>query len=182
LLEINLENYLEAAQARAEEVGTLDRSMRGLQANQVGALGELIGLDYLRGLGFEVEEIFSTKFDVRVKVEGEWKTLEFKTKERTVIPQPSYDCTVPAYNHSFQRPDYFLFISLLSSGKSEKITRFSKGFILGSISLERFEEIATAWDPSKTDTSNGWTPTINCYNVRIGELDPPKERKLNAAY
>jgi hypothetical protein len=174
LLEINLENYLEAAQARAEEVGTLDRSMRGLQANQVGALGELIGLDYLRGLGFEVEEIFSTKFDVRVKVEGEWKTLEFKTKERTVIPQPSYDCTVPAYNHSFQRPDYFLFISLLSSGKSEKITRFSKGFILGSISLERFEEIATAWDPSKT--------TINCYNVRIGELDPPKERKLNAAY
>jgi len=182
LLEVNLEPYLEAAQDRAEQLGELDRSMRGLQASQVGALGELIGMDYLRGLGFELEEIYSTSYDVRAKVAGEWKTLEFKTKERTVVPQLHYDCTVPAYNHDHQRPDYFVFISLLSSGKSDEIRRFSKGFILGSISLERFEEIATAWNPSQVDTSNGWTPTINCYNVQIADLDPPKERKLNAAY
>lgn len=182
MLEINLEPYLEDAQARAEELGDLDRSMRGLQASQVGALGELIGMDYLRGLGFELEEIYSTRYDVRAKVSGEWKTLEFKTKERTVVPQPHYDCTVPAYNHEYQRPDYFIFISLLSSGKSEKINRFSRGFILGSIALERFEQLATAWDPSKRDNSNGWVPTINCYNVSISELDPPKKGKVNAAY
>lgn len=154
--------------------------MRGSQANQVGALGELIGMDYLRGLGFEVEEIFSTSYDVRVKVDANWKTLEFKTKERTVVPLPSYDCTVPAYNHDHQRPDYFLFISLLSSGKSDQIERFSKGYILGSIGLERFEQIAKAWDPTQTDTSNGWVPTIKCFNVQIAELDPPKKGKENA--
>ena len=181
MIEVDARPFLEAAQQRAEQVGQLSRSMRGLQANQVGALGELLGMDYLRGLGFELEEVFSTGYDVRVKVEGEWKTLEFKTKERTVVPIPSYDCTVPAYNHEHQRPDYFLFISLLSSGKSDQINRFSKGFILGSIGLERFEQIAKAWNPSQTDTSNGWVPTINCYNVQIGELDPPKERKQNAA-
>lgn len=181
MIEINLEPYLKAAQTRAEELGLLDRSMRGLQASQVGALGELIGMNYLRGLGFELEEVYSTKYDVRTKVAGEWKTLEFKTKERSVAPLPHYDCTVPAYNHDHQRPDYFIFISLLSSEKSEDIKRFTKGFILGSISLERFEAIAKAWNPSQTDSSNGWIPTINCYNVSIAELDPPKERKLSAA-
>ncbi len=180
MLEIELEGYLEAAQTRAQDLGELDRSMRGLQASQVGALGELIGMDYLRGLGFELEEIYSTRYDVQAKVGGEWKTLEFKTKERTVAPLPHYDCTVPAYNHDHQRPDYFVFISLLSSGKSDDIQRFSKGFILGSISLERFDQLATSWNPSQVDNSNGWIPTINCYNVQIGELDPPKERKLSA--
>ncbi len=182
MIEVNLEPYLDNAQTRAEELGLLDRSIRGLQASQVGALGELIGMDYLRGLGVELEEVYSTSYDVRAKVAGEWKTIEFKTKERTVDPLPHYDCTVPAYNHEHQRPDYFIFISLVSSGKSERITRFSKGFILGSISLERFEKVAKSWNPSKTDSSNGWTPTINCYNVAIAELDPPKEREINAAY
>lgn len=180
MIEINLEPYLEAAQSRAEDLGQLDRSMRGLQASQVGALGELIGMDYLRGLGFELNEVYSTKYDVQVKVSGEWKTLEFKTKERTVAPLPHYDCTVPAYNHDHQRPDYFMFISLVSSGKSEDIRRFSSGFILGSISLERFEQAAKSWNPGQVDNSNGWIPTINCYNVSIAELDPPKERKLSA--
>jgi hypothetical protein len=169
MIEVNLEPYLEAAQARSEELGELKRSMRGTQANQVGALGELIGLDYLRCCGLQVEEVFSTSYDVAINIDGKPKTLEFKTKERTVVPQPFYDCTVPAYNHSHQRPDYFLFISLLSSGKSNEITRFSRGFILGSITLERFEEVSKPWNPSQIDNSNGWKPTIECHNVSISQ-------------
>jgi hypothetical protein len=182
MIEVELTPYLEAAQTRSEQVGELDRSMRGLSANQVGALGELIGVDYLRACGLEVEEVYSTSFDVKVNLEGNWKTLEFKTKERTVVPQPHYDCTVPAYNHLHQRPDFFLFISLLSSGKSEQITRFQTGYILGSISLEKFDKLATAWNPTQTDESNGWTPTIECYNVPISNLEPPKKGKIYAAY
>jgi len=180
--EVTLERYLDAAQARAEAVGELTRSMRGAQANQVGALGELIGMDYLRSCGVEIEEVFNTRYDVRVKINGDWKTLEFKTKERTVVPQPHYDCTVPAYNHDHQRPDFFLFISLLSSGKSDQITRFGRAFILGSITWERFQDCATPWSPNQTDLSNGWTPTIECYNVPISHLAPPLEREIYAAH
>jgi hypothetical protein len=182
MIEVNLEPYLEAAQARSEELGELKGSMRGTQANQVGALGELIGLDYLRSCGLQVEEVFSTSYDVAVNIDGKPKTLEFKTKERTVVPQPFYDCTVPAYNHSHQRPDYFLFISLLSSGKSDDITRFSRGFILGSITLERFEEVSTPWNPSQTDNSNGWKPTIECHNVSISQLAPPIRKGILATH
>jgi hypothetical protein len=182
MIEVDLRPYLNAAQARAEQVGELNRSMRGLSGNQVGALGELIGVDYLRSCGLQVEEVYSTSFDARVEIDGEWKTLEFKTKERTVVPEPHYDCTVPAYNHSHQRPDFFLFISLLSSGKSDQITRFQTGYILGSMSLEKFDKLATAWNPNQTDESNGWTPTIECYNVPISHLEPPKKGKSYAAH
>ncbi len=182
MIKVDLTPYLEAAQTRSEQVGGLDRSVRGLSANQVGALGELIGVDYLRSCGLTVEEVYSTSFDVKVKIDGEWQTLEFKTKERTVVPQPHYDCTVPAYNHSYQRPDFFLFISLLSSGKSDQIGRFRTGYILGSISLEKFDKLATAWNPNQVDESNGWTPTIECYNVPISHLEPPKKGKVYAAY
>lgn len=181
MIEVDLKPYLNAAEARAEQVGTLDRSMRGLSANQVGSLGELIGVDYLRGCGVEVEEVYSTSYDARVKIDGEWKTLEFKTKERTVVPLPHYDCTVPAYNHDHQRPDFYLFISLLSSNKSDQISRFQTGYILGSISLERFDRVATAWNPTQTDESNGWTPTIKCFNVPISNLEPPKKGNGYAA-
>ena len=182
MIEVDLTPYLEAAQTRSERVGELKSSMRGLSANQVGSLGELIGVDYLRACGLEVEEVYSTSFDVRIKIDGEWKTLEFKTKERTVVPQPYYDCTVPAYNHNHQRPDFFLFISLLSSGKSDQITRFQTGYILGSITLDNFDRLATAWNPKQTDESNGWTPTIECFNVPISSLEPPKKRKSYAAH
>lgn len=182
MIEIDLTPYLEAAQTRSEKVGELKSSMRGLSANQVGSLGELIGVDYLRACGLEVEEVYSTSFDVRIKIDKEWKTLEFKTKERTVVPQPYYDCTVPAYNHDHQRPDFFLFISLLSSGKSDQINRFQTGYILGSISLEKFDRLATAWNPKQTDQSNGWTPTIECFNVPISSLEPPKKGKSYAAH
>ena len=182
MIEIDVAPYLSAAQTRSEMLGELNRSMRGTQANQVGALGELIGMDYLRSCGVEIEEVFSTSYDVRVKIDGDWKTLEFKTKERTVVPQPFYDCTVPAYNHDHQRPDYFLFLSLLSSGKSDQISRFTSGFILGSITLDKFTELAKPWSPDQTDDSNGWTPTIKCYNVPISYLAPPLEREIYAAH
>ena len=182
MLELTVDRYLDAAQARAEMLGELTRSMRGSQANQVGALGELIGMDYLRSCGVEIEEVFSTRYDIRVKIDGVWKTLEFKTKERTVPPQPHYDCTVPAYNHDHQRPDFFLFLSLVSSGKSDQITRFSRAFILGSMTWERFQDCAQPWSPAQTDLSNGWTPTIECYNVPISQLSPPLDKGTYAAH
>lgn len=169
---VEVQHLLDKAQHRAEAVGKLAGSMRGMQANQVGALGELVGLEYLIDRGVQVDEVFSTYYDVAFTKDGRRMTMEFKTKERTVAPLPSYDVTVPAYNHDHQRPDYYFFISLESSGKSDDITRFKRAHLLGIISRDEFDRIATHWKPGQVDESNNWNPTIECYNVQVADLRP----------
>ena len=170
IVAVDVADLLSAAQARAELQGELNGSMRGMQANQVGALGELVGMQYLANRSVEYEEVFSTAYDLRF---GDKRlTLEFKTKERTVAPLSSYDVTVPAYNHEHQRPDYYFFISLHSSGKSDDIRRFTRAYILGIIGLKDFDAKATRWTPDQVDESNNWKPSIECLNVKVRDLLP----------
>lgn len=170
MIEVEVESLLQEAQKRAEDQGALDGSMRGMQASQVGALGELVGIRLLRERKVVFTEVFNTKHDVTFLQDGRPRTMEFKTKERTVVPKPDYDCTVPLYNHDHQRPDYYFFISLLSSGKSDDIRRFTKAYILGVITLGELEEIGTRWTPQQVDETNNWRPTIDCINVRVSQL------------
>lgn len=172
LVAVDVADLLSAAQTRAELKGELKLSMRGMQANQVGALGELVGMRYLANRGVDYTGIFSTAYDLKFQSRGETKTLEFKTKERTVAPLSSYDVTVPAYNHDHQRPDYYFFISLLSSGKSDDMERFTAAYILGVIGLKDFEAKATRWTPDQVDPTNNWRPTIECLNVKVSDLLP----------
>lgn len=170
IVTVGVEDLLKEAQARAERQGELNLSMRGMQANQVGALGELVGMRYLKKRGVYYEEIYSTAYDLRFESFGQTQTLEFKTKERTVAPLDFYDCTVPVYNHDHQRPDYFFFISLESSGKSDDINRFTAAHILGLISLKNFERVAKLWSVGDKDETNNWEPTIDCFNVKVSDL------------
>jgi hypothetical protein len=173
-----VEHHLQEAQRRAEAQGHLNMSMRGLQASQVGALGELVALEYMTLLGVEYEEVFNTKYDIEfVNENTKWK-LEVKTKERTVAPRDYYDCTAPLYNKSHQTPDYYLFVSLKSTGKSDDISRFTDAYILGSMSSYEFSQRAQLWTKDQTDTSNGWVPTVDCLNVQISELVPPRTLTL----
>lgn len=172
ILTVGVSDFLDEAQRRAEAQGTLKDSMRGMQANQVGALGELVGMRYLRDRLVSFDEVFSTEYDIRLRRHYSDKTLEFKTKERTVAPLESYECTVPVYNHAHQRPDYYFFISLQSSGKSDDIRRFQAAHILGMISLQNFEAKATQWNPGDIDTDNNWRPSIQCLNVKVADLSP----------
>lgn len=172
IISVDVSGLLNRAQARAEAQGELRGSMRGMQANQVGALGELVGIEYLAERGVRYEEVFNTAYDLRFDSNGESKTLEFKTKERRVAPLQHYDVTVPAYNHEHQRPDYYFFISLESTGKSDDIRRFTRAYLLGIIGLEAFEAKAQRWTPEQVDASNNWQPTIECLNVKVRDLLP----------
>lgn len=146
-----------------------ERSFRGPQAYQVGRVGELVVMDWLESRGVMFEEILSTAFDLMV--EGErW---EVKTKERTVEPQPHYDCTVPAYNHEHQQPEVFCFVSIRSTGKSDDPYRFVDSHILGTIRGEELNSRARYLTPDSPPDHNGWVPTIPCYNIRVNELDAP---------
>ena len=119
------------------------------------------------GAGVVVED--DPTYDHDLIVAG--RTVDVKTKERTVAPELHYDCTVPDYNREFQQPEVYLFVSLLTD-RSEGCSRFVRGWVLGSIAAVKFDRIAERWTPQQTDLTNGWRPTIACRNVKVSALNP----------
>jgi len=147
------------------------RSFRGPEGYQTGMLGELVVMDWLDHQGVSYNKVFSTAHDLSV----EGRTWEIKTKERTVVPQPHYDCTIPAYNHEHQQPYIYCFVSLCSTGKSSDMYRFYDSHILGTIQRSELERRARYLTPESPPDRNGWVPTIPCYNLTISELDHPEK-------
>jgi len=176
ILEVPIAHLLKKADtlARENDSSYNKHTMKGLRARQIGSLGELIGMEHLTNCKVDFEPHFTTEYDVLFKVAGINKKLEFKTKERSVEPKDYYDCSVFEYNKEFQMVDNYMFMSLVSLDRySEDINRFTKGFILGSISREKFLEIARLEPRGIVDSSNGWSPSKNTWNVPISSLNPP---------
>ncbi|HEY7821676.1 MAG TPA: hypothetical protein VIG24_02525, partial [Acidimicrobiia bacterium] len=137
--------------------------------NEVGAMGELVAMRYLDAQGVMYLDEGKVNHDLRT-AHG---TMDVKTKERTVVPQPHYDCTVPDYVGDAQNQDWYLFVSLLSDG-STGTRRFRRGWVLGTIRRDEFYAQATEWKPGIRDLSNGWEATIRCWNVPVSALRSPK--------
>jgi hypothetical protein len=170
MIEIPLHGLHAAAQARADATPELRRSMRGAAGNEVGAMGELVAMRYLNAAGVLYLDEGKVNHDLRT-AHG---TMDVKTKERTVEPRLTYDCTVPDYVGDAQKPDWYLFVSLLSD-KRAGVGRFKRGWVLGTIRREAFYEVATEWNPENVDVSNGWKPTIKCWNVPVSALRAPRQ-------
>lgn len=132
-------------------------------------MGELVAMRYLDRIGVLYLDEGKVNHDLRTG----HGTMDVKAKERTVEPQPHYDCSVPDYNGEVQLPDWYLFVSLLSD-KSSGTGRFKRGWVLGTMRRETFHEQATMWEPGKQDGSNGWEATIKCWNVPVSSLRAPK--------
>ena len=169
MIEVSLAGLHALAQARADATPELRRSMRGAAGNEVGAMGELVAMRYLDAQDVLYLDEGKVNHDLRTR----HGTMDVKTKERTVVPQLHYDCTVPDYVGDAQKPDWYLFVSLLSD-KSRGCGRFKRGWVLGTIRREVFYESATEWKPGATDVSNGWEPTIRCWNVPVSALRSPR--------
>jgi hypothetical protein len=157
-----------AAQKRADRMPEYKRSMRGAPGNEVGALGELVAIDYLQSVGVDVEDAQQIGYDLST-AHG---TFDVKAKERKVPPRPYYECTVPDYVREAQKPDWYLFVSL-TSGLGTGVRRFTEAWVLGTISGVDFDRLAVLWEPGKTD-SNGWGATVPCWNVKVSSLRPPR--------
>lgn len=163
-------HLVDAASAKAEQVPRIKHSMRGNDANDVGALGELIVADYLRSCGIESEDVAGDvlPYDLTTKV----GTIEVKTKERTVNPLPSYECSIADLQRGRVLPDWYFFVSIRSEGK-QGFERFKQAWLLGSMRGQTFWETAVKWEPGMV-ADNGWKPTIACWNVTVSQLRPPK--------
>lgn len=145
------------------------RSHRGAPANVVGALGEVLAIEFLTGGGLPLEHDDVTTHDLRFP-SGE--TLEIKTKDRTVAPLPHYECSVPLYNHDHQQPDYYFFISLQRPRDTVTgINAFHTAYLCGAASRRQVARARTR-HTGETDPTNGTRFWTACQNLPIHDLVP----------
>jgi hypothetical protein len=175
MLEMPVAHLLAEADRRAREMGHLNAfSTRGLAGAQVGKLGELVAYEYLEKCKVDFDVVDLISHDVEFRVGGIGQTLEVKTKERSVVPKEDYECSLYEYTADIQQPDFYLFISLYSQWKgSEDINRFTKAYVLGSISSYEFDKKCRSLGTDFVDVSNNWSPSKGARNIYIHELKPP---------
>ncbi len=138
-------------------------SHRKLGANQTGVLGEVVAERWLSAMGIFYTADKVTTHDLRFLCD---RTLDVKTKERSAVPRSDFDCSVPLYNHAHQRPDYYLFVSLLRNKqmKEDDLRRFTHAYITGVCTQERLERFGRVIETGTKDDDNGmenWTAMIN---------------------
>ena len=176
-IEMTVDHLLDEADRRAQKMGHLNQfTQRGLGGAQAGKLGELVAYEYLSKCGVQFEEIDCSEYDAVFYSLNNKYTLEVKTKERTVAPREDYECSAFAYNQDHQKPDYYIFISLLADKTKgrEDITRFTRAYILGSMSGADFDTHSRSLDTGYIDPTNNWSPTKDTRNVYIRDLSAPK--------
>ena len=142
------------AQAKSNELGLLNNSIREGKGNLVGFIGEFLVADYFGG------EVSNT-YDYDLIIKG--KKIDIKTKETTVAPKSHYFCTVADYNTK-QKCDSYYFVRVTKDLKT--------GYLLGGLTKDAFYRKARFYRRNDFDpTSNqGWVFTADCYNVPISEL------------
>lgn len=168
------DDLLREASDRAAGMGDYRGTIRGRQANLVGAVGELVAIRYLTGLGLPVEDHTVPGYDLLV----DGHRMDVKTKERFYRPSPTWECSVTEQAFARQKPDVYLFLSLVSDRERRRDPdRFVEAFVLGSITRERFEVAATYVPLGWTDPDNGWVASKACWNLPVADLDRPRVRR-----
>ncbi|MGD1452498.1 hypothetical protein [Vibrio harveyi] len=172
---VNIPEYIyQKAEERAENQVIFKRSYREDEANGVGCLGEVIAECWMDKNFIEYEaELECTTHDYRVN----GKTIDVKTKDRTVKPRRNYDNTAPCYNHEHQKPDYFLFITLeRSKDRDDKdLRRFHTANIVGGISYDELNRVGIKFLKGEKDWRNGTKFWTDCLNVEMWQLIPLNE-------
>jgi hypothetical protein len=160
------------ARRRANGYPIFPGSHRGVEANEIGALGEVIAESWLARNNIQFKSVRTTRTDL---VLSDDKTLEIKTKDRTVAPKLDYEASIPLYNHDHQQPDYYLFVSLeRKRGQSSSLANFHTAHIVGASSVRRMHQHGKIWEAGETDPDNGTTFWTDCLNVKIKNLVEPE--------
>lgn len=164
--------HRDSARRRAAEYPILAGSHRGVTANEIGALGEIIAESWLTRNKINFESVRTTRTDL---VLSNRETLEIKTKDRTVAPKPGYEASIPLYNHEHQQPNYYLFVSLeRRRGTSSSLEDFHTAHIVGASSVRKMHQHGKIWKAGETDPDNGTTFWTDCLNIKIGKLVEPE--------
>jgi hypothetical protein len=146
-------DMVEAATLLADTMGEINNSIRKGEGNVYGFLGELVFMEVAGGFHYNTYD-----WDV---VFPDGSTVDVKTKCVTSPPKPHYDCSVASIGTQ-QNCDYYAFVRVLED--------LTVGWYLGTMLKENFLHDARFLKAGIPDGDNGWSPTIDCYNVKISDL------------
>ena len=150
---------LQCAQRMGDELGELSDSIRRGEGNVYGFLGELVFSKITGG-----DQNNTYEWDV---VMSDGHTVDVKSKCVTTEPRPHYECSVAARG-THQNCDYYAFVRGLKD--------CTMAWYLGAMGKQEFLRRATFMEAGVwKDPANGWSPTIDCYNIEISDLYLDKE-------
>ena len=141
------------ARDKAAEMGRLYNSIIRGAGNIAGFIGEAIAQQVLGGK-------LNNTYDYDL-VLPDGKTIDVKTKQTSVKPLVTYECSIAALNTT-QECDYYAFVRVKND--------FTVGWYLGVYDKKQYMEDAVFMKKGTVDPSNGYTVKSDCYNLKISEL------------
>lgn len=141
------------ARAKASEMGKLRNSITSGAGNIAGFIGEAIAQKVLGG---ELKNTYD--YDL---VLPDGKTVDVKTKQTSVKPLESYDCSIAALNTQ-QDCDYYCFVRVKND--------LTVGWYLGVYCKLLYMKESVFMKKGMIDPSNGYVVKSDCYNMKINQL------------
>jgi len=141
------------ARDKAVNMGKLHNSIMKGAGNIAGFIGEAIAQQVLGG---KLDNTY--EYDL---VLDNGKTVDVKTKQTSVKPLETYDCSIAALNTK-QKCDYYCFVRVKND--------FSIGWYLGVYDKQQYMEDAVFMKKGDIDSSNGYVVRSDCYNLKIAVL------------
>lgn len=157
---------LKESQRLADDLGGLFNSITDGKGNRAGILGEL-------ALAAHLGAARADKRGFDLVLDG--KTIEVKTKRRTVTPRGFYEGSV-AITSGHQKPDFYAFLSLTFEEKrvikgNEFYAGLTSIWFCGIISYEDFIIKSKFLKKGQHDGSNKFIVKADMRNIAYDKLD-----------
>ena len=146
-------DMLVEARDKAAEMGKLRNSITSGAGNIAGFIGESIAQQVLGGT-------LTNTYDYDLVLDDGIK-VDVKTKQTSVKPLETYDCSIANLNTK-QQCDYYCFVRVKND--------FTVGWYLGVYSKEQYMLDSVFMKRGTIDPSNGYVVKSDCWNLPIHQL------------
>jgi hypothetical protein len=146
-------DMLVTARDKAAEMGRLRNSIISGAGNLAGFIGEAVAQQVMGG-------VLANTYDYDL-ILCNGKTVDVKTKQTSVKPLETYECSIAALNTK-QECDYYAFVRVKND--------FSVGWFLGVYEKQQYMLDAKYLTRGTIDPSNSYVVKSDCYNLPIHQL------------
>ena len=146
-------DMLVEARDKAAEMGKLRNSITSGAGNIAGFIGEAIAQQVLGGT-------LTNTYDYDLVLDDGIK-VDVKTKQTSVKPLETYDCSIANLNTK-QQCDYYAFVRVKND--------FTVGWYLGVYPKEQYMLDSVFMKRGNIDPSNGYVVKSDCWNLPIHQL------------
>jgi len=146
-------DMLVTARDKAAEMGKLRNSIISGAGNLAGFIGEAVAQQVMGG-------VLANTYDYDL-ILCNGKTVDVKTKQTSVKPLETYECSIAALNTK-QDCDYYAFVRVKND--------FSVGWFLGVYEKQQYMLDAKYLTKGIIDPDNGYVVKSDCYNLPIHQL------------